>query len=95
MLENWKWGNRNSPLEGKKWKQLWKLKIKERLQLFLWKVAWQTVPTKVVIGKIINFEEKLRIFSDVKEETLENLFIECPIAKIIWVNSPCPSDFLK
>ena len=36
----------SSPLDSSHWKSLWKLKLNVRLLLFLWKIAWNVLPTK-------------------------------------------------
>ena len=35
-----------SPLDSSTWKALWKLKLNARLILFLWKIAWNLLPSK-------------------------------------------------
>ncbi|KAF3953185.1 hypothetical protein CMV_021349 [Castanea mollissima] len=36
----------SGPLSKKAWSKLWALKINERLKLFLWKIAWDSLPTR-------------------------------------------------
>jgi hypothetical protein len=36
----------STPFALAQWKQLWKLKLNARLKLFLWKIAWDIVPSK-------------------------------------------------
>jgi len=42
-----------SPLQQSSWKLLWKLKLKHRLRLFLWKMVWNILPTKEHIPSAI------------------------------------------
>jgi hypothetical protein len=34
------------------WKSIWKLNLNDRLRLFLWKIAWNILPTKERLGQL-------------------------------------------
>ncbi|GLT68009.1 hypothetical protein SLA2020_402740 [Shorea laevis] len=75
------------------WKELWKLKLNDRLKLFLWKIAWNILPT----GDRLQFFQpvsplKLCPLCKAAEDSLHHLFFRCDIARVIWRNSPWPLD---
>lgn len=43
-----------SPLDSKSWNLLWKLNLNARLKLFLWKIAWDIIPTKAKLNSIFH-----------------------------------------
>jgi hypothetical protein len=43
-----------SPLNPFAWKKLWKLQLNDRLKLFLWKIAWDIIPTKSRLNHFLN-----------------------------------------
>jgi hypothetical protein len=43
-----------SPIRPQFWNSLWKLNLNDRLRLFLWKIAWNILPTKERLGQLFN-----------------------------------------
>jgi hypothetical protein len=43
-----------SPLESRSWKDLWKLNLNAKLTLFLWKIAWNILPSKSKLKTIFH-----------------------------------------
>ncbi|KAB1214037.1 Anaphase-promoting complex subunit 7 [Morella rubra] len=85
--------------DSSRWLQgLWKLKIHERLKLFLWKIASNIVPTKVRIvdqcGFILEDQVLCRLCHSAPETT-HHLFLQCDFSQIIWRMSPWPMDILQ
>uniref|UniRef100_A0A2N9HPK1 Reverse transcriptase domain-containing protein n=1 Tax=Fagus sylvatica TaxID=28930 RepID=A0A2N9HPK1_FAGSY len=76
------------PLSKAEWKSLWKLKIHDRLKLLLWKLAWNSLPTRDNLGVRFHLDSLLCPLCDSGIETLKHLFIECPISRIAWSLSP-------
>ena len=40
----------SEPLSNSEWKSLWRMKIHERLKLLLWKLVWNSFPTRENLG---------------------------------------------
>jgi hypothetical protein len=64
------------------------MKIHERLKLLLWKLAWNSLPTRENLGVRFHVESLLCLLCDSGIESLKHLFIECPISRIAWSLSP-------
>lgn len=75
------------------WKELWKLKLNDRLKLSLWKIAWNILPTD---DRLKFFQPvyclKLCLLCQAAEDSLHHLFFKCDIARVVWRNSPWPLD---
>ncbi|XP_059451183.1 uncharacterized protein LOC132181985 [Corylus avellana] len=87
----------SSPLTPTQWKALWKLKLMDRLKLFLWKVAWDIVPSKTRINAVFPIPQADLIcpLCKVEEDSLHHLFFRCFFARISWRSSHWPLDSLK
>ncbi|XP_059450878.1 uncharacterized protein LOC132181647 [Corylus avellana] len=85
-----------SPLESSSWKALWKLKLNARLILFLWKIAWDILPSKVRLKAIFNIpnSESLCPLCSSEEDSLSHLFFRCIFARVAWRSSFWPLDSL-
>jgi hypothetical protein len=42
-----------SPFSSSQWKLLWNLNLNDKLKLFLWKIAWDIVPSRMRLNKVI------------------------------------------
>ncbi|XP_059451030.1 uncharacterized protein LOC132181816 [Corylus avellana] len=86
----------SSPLVSNTWKLLWKLKINARLKLFLWKIAWDIIPSKARLKAIfpISSADSLCPLCKTEEDSLLHLFFRCSFARIAWRSSFWPLDSL-
>jgi hypothetical protein len=85
-----------SPLNASRWKSLWKLKLHHRLRLFLWKMIWDIIPTKIRISSSIHnstMDTSCSLCSFPTDSIL-HLFFSCPIARVVWKNSFWHLDIL-
>jgi hypothetical protein len=85
-----------SPLATHSWKSLWKLNLNARLILFLWKIAWDILPTKArlkVIFPIPPLESYCPLCNS-EEDSLSHLFFRCIFARVAWRNSFWPLNSL-
>jgi hypothetical protein len=75
------------------WKSLWKLNLNDRLRLFLWKIAWNILPTKERLSQIhITTDENACPLCKVAFDSLHHLFFECHFARVVWRQSFWPLD---
>jgi hypothetical protein len=86
-----------SPLSSSNWKHLWKLKLNDRLKLFLWKIAWDIVPSKSRLNQVFPIPQDKLIcpLCNGEEDSLSHLFFRCFFARITWRYSPWPLDSMK
>jgi hypothetical protein len=67
------------------------------LKLFLWKVAWDIIPSKIMINAIFSIPavELVYPICNVEEDSFDHLFFKCVFARIAWRSSHWPFDSLK
>jgi hypothetical protein len=85
-----------SPLATYTWKSLWKLNLNARLVLFLWKIAWDILPTKAKLKAIFpipHLESYCPLYNS-EEDSLSHLFFRCIFARVAWRNSFWPLNSL-
>jgi hypothetical protein len=75
------------------WKSLWKLNLNDRLKLFLWKIAWNILPTKDRLSQFfpINSDHSCPLCK-VETDFMHHLFFNCVFAKVAWRHSFWPLD---
>jgi hypothetical protein len=85
-----------SPLNPSAWKKLWKLQLNDRLKLFLWKIAWDIIPTKSRLNHFLNFSPFDLLCPLCKSETdsLSHLFFRCVFSRVAWRSSFWPLNSL-
>jgi hypothetical protein len=85
------------PLTSSQWKFFWKINLNDRLKLFLWKIAWDIVPSKIRLNAVfpIPFSQLVCPLCKVEEDSLPHLFFSCFFARVSWRLSPWPLDSLK
>lgn len=84
-----------SPLSPSDWNCLWGLKVQLRLKHFLWKITWNILPVRTNIFKFVsNVDQEVQCcpFCLGPLETLQHIFFECPLARLIWFNSNWPMN---
>ncbi|XP_059432574.1 uncharacterized protein LOC132165893 [Corylus avellana] len=75
------------------WKSLWKLNINDRLQLFLWKIAWNILPTKERLSQLFpSIADTSCPLCKVATDSMHHLFFKCVFARVVWRNSFWPLD---
>jgi hypothetical protein len=86
----------SSPLDSSSWKALWKLKLNARLVLFLWKIAWNVLPTKTRLKALFHIPspDSLCPLCSSEEDYLSHLFFSCIFARVAWRSSFWPLDSL-
>jgi hypothetical protein len=72
------------PLSPSQWKLFWKLNLHDRLKLFLWKIAWDIVPSKSRLNVIFPIPASNLVcpLCNVGEDSLSHLFFNCFFARI-------------
>jgi hypothetical protein len=64
-------------------KYIWKIKVPLKIKIFMWFLHRKVILTKDNLAKR-NWEgSKTCVFCD-KDESIQHLFFECPLAKIVW-----------
>jgi hypothetical protein len=75
------------------WKAIWKLNLNDRLRLFLWKIAWDILPTKEHLNQIrIPTMDYSCPLCKMAYNSLHHLFFECHFVHIVWRHSFWPLD---
>jgi hypothetical protein len=86
-------GTRSPPFGPDTWHALWSLKLQARLKHLLWKVAWNMLPSRDNISRFVVSEDPNTWncpFCNCTVETLNHIFLDCDLARILWRSSPWP-----
>jgi hypothetical protein len=85
------------PMSSSQWKLLWKINLNDILKLFLWKIAWDIVPSKSRLNEVFPISPSNLVcpLCNVEDESLSHLFFSCFFVRISWRLSPWPLDSLK
>ena len=67
------------------WRDLWKLRIHERLKFFLWRVGEEGMPTAMKLANISANNDSLCRACHRDEETINHVFLNCDIARCFWL----------
>lgn len=72
------------------WKKLWKLKMQDKLKLFLWKVMHNILPARSFLKRVIPIDEDQIScpLCNTREENLSHLFFNSPFSWILWRQWP-------
>ncbi|XWS30075.1 hypothetical protein CRYUN_Cryun24cG0087200 [Craigia yunnanensis] len=68
----------------KVWKSLWSLKLPLKMIIFLWKICSNSLPVPFVLHRFIPNISPLCPLCPKEDETLEHLFVKCPMARAVW-----------
>ena len=70
------------------WSFVWKIKIPQKIKLFLWKLHLNVLPTKsFILNRGVSVVTGIQCtLCDLMEETVNHLFVECSSAKRIWLH---------
>jgi hypothetical protein len=64
------------------------LNLKNRLKLFLWKIAWNILPTKEWLGQLFNVTSDISCpICKIADDSLQHLFFGCIFARVVWRHS--------
>jgi hypothetical protein len=70
------------------WKAIWKLNLNDRLKIFIWKIAWNMLPTRERLSQIsISILDPSCPLCKVATDSLQHLFFECFYARVVWRHS--------
>jgi hypothetical protein len=69
------------------WKNLWKLKVHERVKMLLWRIASNVLPTKDNLDQRLGVSDTNCPLCNEAKETIIHLFFECSVVKAIWFGS--------
>lgn len=76
------------------WRRLWKLKVKHKQKLFLWKCLNDALQVKETIFRRTGKGNLICKNCGSEAETVEHLFFQCPSAQNIWKMAPLQWDGL-
>jgi hypothetical protein len=84
----------NFPLPGTSsnfWKSIWKLNLNDRSRFFIWKIAWNILPTKERLNSVFSSTD-ITVCPLCKsgEDSIHHLFFNCIFARVIWRHSYWP-----
>ena len=81
--------NINYDLEHEKlhWQGLWKLKLHDRYKMLILRIATGILLTKLNLALKIGLGDTSCPLCQEGEESLEHLFFNCPITRVIWFGS--------
>ena len=66
------------------WKKLWRLKIHERVKMFLWRLGNNVPPLKFNLARRLGITDtNCPLCKDVSKNE-RHLFFDCPLARAIW-----------
>ena len=66
------------------WKRLWSFKLPYKLIIFIWKICSNCLPVRSELHKRVQGISPHCHFCNKEEETIEHLFLLCPMARAIW-----------
>jgi hypothetical protein len=69
--------------DGPDYNRVWKAKIPEKIKTFMWLVEQNAILTKDTLLRR-NWQGDPSCYFCESPETIDHLFFECPIAKVIW-----------
>ena len=78
------------PMHEEHWKMLWKSKMHERLKLLLWRIVCKSLPVREILSKRFPIPNISCPVCGEEVETVEHVFIRCPITVQAWANSVWP-----
>ena len=76
-----------SSLSDKMWKNIWKIRVPERVKMLLWRIATNAIPVKEVLGQRVELDNQECILCQDGQETISHLFFHCPVARAIWFSA--------
>ncbi|XP_071902573.1 uncharacterized protein [Coffea arabica] len=77
------------------WKRFWKLNLKHKLKLFIWRSLQNSLATKETIYNRTGKGDRICSGCGEDVETMEHMFFKCPIAQTVWKIAPVRWDGLQ
>lgn len=76
-----------SNIKGDKhtWDLIWSIKVPPKIQLFLWKIQWRTIPTRKFLKTRLKGLNDICPWCDSHSESVTHLFWECEVSKWAWL----------
>ena len=74
----------NDTSVDKDWLYIWKIIVPPKITIFLWKLVWQILPTRVFLAKRIQSVPQLCPWCSIVPETQSHLLWECQPAQWVW-----------
>ena len=74
------------PMHEEYWKMLWKSKMHERLKLLLWRIVCKSLLVQEILSKRFPIPNISCPVYGEEVETVEHVFIRCPITIQAWAN---------
>ncbi|KAL0408606.1 UNVERIFIED_CONTAM: putative ribonuclease H protein [Sesamum radiatum] len=68
-------------------KRIWSLDLHNRLKLLIWRVLFDTLPTRGKLGQLFNITESECLFCGFQVEDTHHLFLCCSFTERIWLRS--------
>lgn len=81
---NWLSNRQQHPEGGSLWRQVWKLKVPEKVKTFMWQVFHERLPTNSLRAKRGVSESEECPFECHSEETTIHILRDCEIARHVW-----------
>ena len=66
------------------WPSLWKLRMHERLKVFLWRLVSNALPTNLCINQKTGVGDPICPLCGKKDESYSHIFLKCQVIKPIW-----------
>ena len=75
------------------WIGIWAAQVPPKIKTFIWRTCHDNLPTRTKLfdGKILNSFSCM--FCTDEAETCNHLFLECPFAQAVWLQSPISNDY--
>nr|XP_027086514.1 uncharacterized protein LOC113708252 [Coffea arabica] len=74
------------------WKTLWKLNIKHKIKIFIWKCITGALPVRAEIYRKTRLGDPVRRMCREEQESVEHLFFSCPHTQEVWKAAPIKWD---
>ncbi|XP_027126082.2 uncharacterized protein [Coffea arabica] len=74
------------------WKTLWKLNIKHKIKIFIWKCITGALPVRAEIYRKTRLGDPVCRMCGEEQESVEHLFFSCPHTQEVWKVAPIKWD---
>lgn len=93
-------GDGSSNAEGSQqmtqiWNTLWRLNIKQKIKLFIWKCIKGALPVREAVSRQTGRGDPICTTCGEAQETIDHLLLNCPYMMDIWKSAPIQWDGAK